>query len=326
MIERGGTALQRFLLGEQVIISRALCHFEPAAAPRARSDFRALQAVELAKTARTPYRNPAYHLDWGEGSVGVWSWPADLTDKLDGFEGRAAPETVLKDRGDGPRLVRCLDGFEGQVFENGELVASRWWPLQPDETQWRSFVRGARGDIDAGSPAPITLDMAAAARPAPLLQRLDGLRRSGWRDIAALAVVAFLAPGLFLAGQAVHLCLQARSLSSELEVLREDAAELSAARSAAQQSIATLQTYSAAIDTPHPAFLLAEFIDVITQFEADLSEFEVRDGRLTAAISTPSGFQPAPLVQALENGTLFSELRIEPGRGVDQWSIQGRFE
>ena len=317
--------MQRFLLGEQVIISRALCHFEPATAPRARSDFRALQAVDLAKTTRTPYRNPAFYLDWGENSVGVWSWPADLTAGLDGFEGRAVPETVLKPRGQAPRLVRCLDGFEGQVFEAGELVASRWWPHQPDETQWRNFVRGARGGGDGPLPAPVTLNMSAAARPAPLLQRLDALRRTGLRDIAALAVVVFAAPGLFLAGQAVHLALQARALSSELVVLREEAAELNAARSAAQQAIATLQTYSAAIDTPHPAFLLAEFVDVITRFEADLAEFEVRDQRLIASISTQSGFQPAPLVQALENDTVYSDLRIEPGRGANQWSIQGRF-
>lgn len=101
-------------------------------APRARTDARALKAVDLAKATRTPFVNPAYYLDWGANSVGVWSWPAELTDRLDGFEGRAAPETVLHGHGEGARLVQCLDGFEGQIFENGELAASRWWPHQPD--------------------------------------------------------------------------------------------------------------------------------------------------------------------------------------------------
>lgn len=158
------------------------------------------------------------------------------------------------------------------------------------------------------------------------MRRLDSLRRGGWRDIAALAIVAFLAPSLFLAGQAVHLGLQFRSLSGELAVLREEAAEVSAARASAQRSIATLQTYSETIESAHPAFLLAEFIDVIVDFESDLAEFEVRDGRLIALINAPRGFQPAPLVQALEDGTVFFDLRIEPGRGADQWLIQGRFQ
>lgn len=320
-IECGGSSLQRLLLGEQYVISRGLCHYELMPAPPGRPGWKAIQAAMLAARARTPIREPEFHLDWHEDTIGVWSWSRSVFDLAPDFKGRAIPETVLQPPGSGPRLVSCLDGYEGQVWDDGVMTASRWWPHQPDEAAWYGFLRGARAHTTTPRAAAETVAWNSAPARQPMALRLLALRNIGWRDTVAITLLALAAPTLYLSGQFAHLQLQKSTLSSQVTQLEAATSELGAARGRTQQAVAELNAYANQIDRVHPTELLAEFAETASEFATGLDEFALRRGELSIVIAAPDEFAPAPLVEALEALPEVSGVLVEPGRRPGQWRI-----
>lgn len=67
----------------------------------------------------------------------VWSYNSKDVSSI-----RSLPETFcMESISSGCRLVKCLLGVEGQVWDNGILVASRWWNQEPSAEEWVSFIR-----------------------------------------------------------------------------------------------------------------------------------------------------------------------------------------
>ena len=55
---------------------------------------------------------------------------------------RSLPESLAREGlSSGARLVSSLSGCEGQIWDAGSLVASRWWKTKPTTEQWRDFCR-----------------------------------------------------------------------------------------------------------------------------------------------------------------------------------------
>ena len=83
--------------------------------------------------------------------AGVWSWETAMPEadtNLDPALLRGLttfPESLArKGLEEGTRLVRCIDGIEGEIWSGGFLLASRWWPAEPTEDEWHYFLRSAR--------------------------------------------------------------------------------------------------------------------------------------------------------------------------------------
>ena len=54
------------------------------------------------------------------------------------------PEGILRAPGtSGARLVQCSEGYEGQIWDKGVLIATRWWVIPPGAADWRQFADGA---------------------------------------------------------------------------------------------------------------------------------------------------------------------------------------
>ncbi|MHA6288830.1 hypothetical protein [Maricaulis sp. CAU 1757] len=236
------------------------------------------------------------------------------------------PETALHAPGQGARLVRCSDGFEGQIWESNVLAASRWWPERPDDRAWQRFLRGARMSGPATAPEPVRPTWLAHARRQPLALRLLRLRDIHWKDLGAMAIALLVAPALYLAAQLAFLEIQKSSLSNELSGLREATSELGAARTATQAAIQELAIYAEQIDRVHPTELLAVFAETVAAYDAELQEFSLRDNSLTIQISAPDDFAPAPLVQALERLSDITGVLIEPGRQARSWTVLAEVE
>ena len=74
--------------------------------------------------------------------AGVWSYDTRVGKSDDHEYSYFAPETLAYETLEkGVRLVKCLEGVEGQIWENNSLVASRWWQTKPMPSQWLSFLR-----------------------------------------------------------------------------------------------------------------------------------------------------------------------------------------
>ena len=48
----------------------------------------------------------------------------------------------------GYRLVKCLIGIEGQVWNDNQLLASRWWHNEPSVQEWEAFIRVSPIEFD----------------------------------------------------------------------------------------------------------------------------------------------------------------------------------
>jgi len=325
-LERGAGALRRLFAGELIVLSRALCHFESMPTPPGGRGPRAEQAARLAARTRSPFNTPRLELSWGGDIVGVWSWEDGSTPDLDDAT-RVIPETLLHPPGEGPVLRACLDGVEGQVWRSGSLIASRWWRAAPTPAEWAAFLRAARTPWDGPPPSVEPLSLAAREPPQPWIS-LERLKKLGWRDAAAAALLLVAAPAIYFGAQYVTLALEESRLEARVSALEGETAALEAARARAAAAAAELRQYEAVIGGPHPAALLAEFAEQVTAHGAELVAFEVREDRIEAQFSTGEDqqFEPAAIVSALEARPLLAGAAIEPGRRPGEWRVTALVE
>lgn len=323
-VERRGSALQRLIRGERIIISRRHCHFESIPAPSDRRDVRAMQAAKLAARARSPFKAPAVKLVWSNDRIGIWSWPSELLAPLGDAEFEAIPEPLLDPPADGAALRRREGGYEGQVWRDGGLIASRWWDHDPDEAEWTRFVRAVPAPRDGGAGsgtggfesglAGLTergAEIAAKARP---------------RDYVALAVILVVVPFLYFGGQWLRAVQQERALENELATLAESTSDVVAARAEALTTSASLRAYAGLLETPHPAAAMAVFAEAAAGFDATLEYFAVRDGAIEIELVANSDLPLASLVEQLEASDELEAVRLESGNRSDRWRIFATFE
>lgn len=178
---------------------------------------------------------------------GVWTWDAapgvTLSTKERTLRGGVAalPEAVAREGLDqGVRLVRCLEGVEGEVWTNKALVASRWWLAPPSTEEWALFVRSARvtgagvPQILPGGPPPV--EEARWRIGFPRLQpdrEAIAITASPMRIGTGLAV-AGLVFGAFYAARLGVMLLQVAALEARIENGGESNARLAALRRSAQ--------------------------------------------------------------------------------------------
>lgn len=326
---RNSGRLARLILGERIIISRAHCHFETMPAPPGRQSLQGYEVVKLSARSRTPYANPAFYFDWSDSLVGIWSWPKDLIQSVDGFEGDIVPETLLQQPlPNGERVVETIDGVEGQVWKDNCLVASRWWPTPPSAVEWISFLRASRLQpasevVPAPQKAPM-LGRPQSRRPFPAV--LDQIRSTNWRDMAAMALLIFAVPALYLGGQWVQLSLATSAVKDELAQLSRETAEISAARSRAQSASAELAAYADVLNNRHPAALLASVSEELQRLSLRLDAFDLSEDRLSLNIHAEPGFLPEELVRTMEASDFMNSVSVEPGRGAGDWILSARLE
>ncbi|MFZ1642867.1 MAG: hypothetical protein WAV07_15820, partial [Candidatus Contendobacter sp.] len=152
--------------GCEWVLARGLCRFrcfELGAVP-ARDRASALH-VQIRQW--NPFPVAGDYIVWRGEQALVWLWDGErqrqaMTEA--GIRGaRVLPETVLHPPpgADGPRLVRCLDGVEGQYWREGRLLASHWWPEAPTAAAWQHFQRGNGGIVQTEPPAAETVSLLA---------------------------------------------------------------------------------------------------------------------------------------------------------------------
>lgn len=328
-LAREGGRIQRLVFGERIIITRALCHYETMPTPAGGHSLQRYEAAKLSAKSRTPIADPAFYFDWGKDRIGIWSWPRHLTDDIADFEGETLPETVLHPPMlTGSRLVKCIDGYEGQVWRDRVLVASRWWPTTPNAADWAGFLRATRASEAVSTPpAPEVLDLLSKpTNTPPYTVLLDRIKSISLRDVAALLIVFLAAPTLYYLGQWAQLSHARASASAELAQLSQETAEISAARQNAQTASDELALYAQALNRRHPAALLASVSEELSRFSLRLDSFEQNEDRLTLVIQADEGFAPEALVRAMENNPLMNSVSVEPRRGSGEWSLTANLE
>ena len=299
-IERRGSAFMRFVMGEQVVLSRGLCHFERMNAPENLRSFQALQSVRLRSKTRTPIDNPDFRYQLNDTTLGVWSWSNQTLDALGEFEGEVIPETLLHPPAhNAVRLVDCIEGYEGQIWQDGRLTHSRWWQNQPDASGWMMFLRAAR--VDHVEPERLTApDLTHLASGKTFIERVLNLKMPRWQDIAAFATIGCLAPSLWISSQWLALSTERDRLQNSIDELSEQTQSLAQAQQNAQRARAELNAYGESLIYVHPAEILTAMTRITDGFDLRIASFELREFRLSVVVEAAENFAPADLVATLE--------------------------
>lgn len=305
------------ILGRQCVLSRGLCRY------RIFDDLRVVPAEHRAGALQNkldgwkPYGEATRHYaGWASGCAHVWAWNGnEVTD--DGAP--PVPESALQPIGDGVRLVKCIDGFEGQFWSASELKQSQWWPAFPALHAWTGFLR-ASGQMPSDTvPEAVELTL----RDRPWAKSIAG---------AGNTVVAYERQ-LVLGGAAVAavgIAWQLVGLYLDTSVHAEFEGSLTRARQAAEPQLLAREralddkASAEALQSLFPAF---RTLQVMAQTAASLP----RDTHLVLwslqgeeLEITLEGQEPDPsvFVRRFQEADAFDEVVAERTRNRDQLSLR----
>lgn len=300
------------------VIARALCHFLyvpydgiPAKERRHR--------LQLQLQVWAPFDTPAFALVDTSAGCMVFAWDAaalaDATGRGVAGPGSILPETLLRPRhADGVVLQACIEGFEGQVWRAGQLLASRWWAQAPDAGAWLNFQRGAGVQV----PAPLP---ALAAQPAPPLpapwawpvtpQDLKEAQRLRWHAAVGSLALLLLLPTLWLGLNWWRTQAHLEALQAQSRQLEDELQPVLQLRSDALQGQTAIETLASLVSRPDALELLAHLSQRLPADGSVVRELDWEGQRLRLVLTVPTRTPRIAYVQALEEGGWLRGVREE---------------
>jgi hypothetical protein len=291
--------------------------------------------VQLATWA--PFADSGFALIEGTRGCSVYAWDAAaLAERariaaLPGPPARVWPESLLmapaaRSDAAAARLVPCREGCEAQVWQQGELVASRWWPQWPDAEAWQNFQRGARvpeaARVDALPSASAWPSVAALGTPWAVPTTLQAVREREQLPqhmLAAAGLLALLLPTLWLAAELWRTEAANQALAAQVQQLDAEVQPVLRVRADALDGLAALQTLGPAFARVDPVALLAHLSQRLeTAGGAVIRELDWNGVRLRLVLAVPAARPRVAYVQALEDGGWLRDVRedtqdAEPG-------------
>ena len=321
-----GAFWRALAFGEMIVISRALLHFERLERPPGAVDARMRAAMTLMARMRAPFEDPGLHLVWQARHVTVWSWDktrlADLGAPESGWfmpepalgHDRALPDASASQ--DGFVLLQRRDGYEGQIRQGEELVASRFWSRSPAADEIARFRRSAHGaaEIHAGDDED---------GPRPILDRIRALI-AGLQPVhaATLALLLIGAPFLHSAGTYARLTLGQGSAQRALAAFAEDSAGDFGALERYRSQSAQLAVYRQSLERINPLAPAADLAEAAGALEARITLLRVETDRVRALIQPRGELNPATLAQALEAQPTLVNVRLNRTANSAAWEVQ----
>jgi len=166
------------------VISRALCHyrwFSLNDIPPSRRE----SVLELKIKQWAHFRQYSHYIVWQEDQAQVWIWDQqkqrNTIEEMGITKVTVLPETVLRNRElDAVQLIECLDGVEGQIWQQGFLKGSHWWPQLPPTADWERFQRHYGLSVDTQMPSLVQQPLLTRAwgKPKTTLNRLSFYQES----------------------------------------------------------------------------------------------------------------------------------------------------
>lgn len=311
--------------GKVAIVPRSRCRMERVWMPaRSREgiDAARLQFQQNIQAAReVVFIEPPS--ETGPGYVNAWIC------QLDGLPSQSdqnrvwIPEGFLREPGTtGPRLVQCQEGYEGQVWDEGTLISTRWWPLPPGRDDWRRFIDGS--DAVVGLPDDPEVDWFRVPDIEIIAWRKDLSLLSLGREsvtrvftparLGLVAVLLMIVPFGLLAGSYIRLNTYLSGANAEISRL----SERNDAIARAQKRALAARQFSEAMAANTNSMIL---VDALTDLRTGAPEKGYTVGYLSftgqsieVRLSDYSGGDIPALVQRLEGTENWSSVSASTNR------------
>ena len=235
--------------------------------------------------------------------AGVWGYSTHSA-----HTGRYLPETIAQiPHSHGARLVKGLSGFEGQIWNKENLIASRWWGREPSDADWSLFMRAASETLAQQSSTDL-----AVSRPAPTevpwrddlpVFDLDRDRLSQLFSPPRLALAAGALAGCFAfytAGQYLRETIALSGVSEQTAALRGETQQIQSERRRALANMSFVRRYRALGDNGTVLAGFGALTNVLGTSDLGVERMNLRDGALEVRLGGDNDISVPDVVTLLE--------------------------
>ena len=278
------------------VIPRAQCSFRRIKMPgRGRKPMQAT-LLKLKQQAASPdnmfHVSPDYHGKSG----GAWEYPV-----MENYAGRSIPESLLyPSMSNGSRLLKNLSGFEGQVWKDESLIASRWWKNQPSDEAWKKFIYNV--GIEVGLPIESKfpeLSILPYNAKVPLLD-LDWSRVFSPLTVASVLFIFFIGAMSFEGARYARNQSALASMEKELSQKSELTSQILMARRRALANIQYVERHKNLESQGSIIFVLSEIGEVLDGRGLFLRNMNITFGEIEMIFQTSTENSIPDIVNALE--------------------------
>lgn len=243
--------------------------------------------------------------------AGIWNFPMSGE-----FKGRYLPETLAQiPHSHGQRLVRGLSGFEGQIWEDSNLMASRWWGRQPTDADWDGFVRAAQeslGPLDMPRPAAVEVPW---RQDIPVFE-IDRTRASeifSPLNIGSCIALGLACAAIYISGQYLRETLALNRVQAKALDIRADTEQIQSQRRRAMANMNYVRKYRSLGSNGMLLSGLSAVSTVLGDTDLGISQMGLRPTGLELQLKGEDEISVPEIVTALENQPALSNVNISLG-------------
>ncbi len=272
----------------------------------------------------SPFLNTRWYLLWHHDTALVWAWDADnaeeaiRTQRLKTKSTNVIPETLLHPRQkSGCFLVACIEGHEGQIWLDGALIGSRWWPEIPGISEWMNFQR------DVGNAPENQLHQVPAPLPAVLHEQpweksaataqASGYQGKAEQWIMIIATFCLAAASFWYGAQIIKLQTAINERTLEFETLSQQTGPIMDARGQALEALSRIKQLQALNPFPPQLGLLAKVADFLPKDGSYLKEWDFQNGKLKVQFSSPNKLISSDYIKQFQSFGVFNNVLAIPG-------------
>ncbi len=286
--------------------------------PPALPENKRMSALNLQVRRWAPFAQTKFTAYWVGHRASVYAWDAARINTVIAESGDLParcivwPETFFRPAwDDGVRLVKAIDGYEGQAWRNGLLVATRWWPEPPPESDWLLFKRSAGTPSEPGVsevPAAVELPMLELPwtdTPDPIANAWSMLQNP---QIAAGVAVIVFAPLMFYMTQWVATGIAAASKASAQATLTASSQAIRADRAAAMTDRDTIDSFMSLEPYPSQFVVVSTAMNLIADKKVSLLEWTYDNGALEFILRGADPLDASAFIEMFERSGMFVEV------------------
>lgn len=246
--------------------------------------------------------------------AGIWSFPLSAKHK-----GRYLPETLAQmpmdttsQDGIGARIIRGVSGYEGQIWRQSDLVASRWWGRLPTDIDWDGFLRAAQetlGPLDMARPAA---QDAVWRTDLPVFdispERLSEVFSPV--NVGGAVTALLLCGGLYISGQYLRESLALRDVENKAVSIRGETEQIQSERRRALTNMGFVRKYRKLGDNGIVLGGLGAVANVLGETALGIEQMNLRSGALELRLKGEDEISVPDMVAALEAEAVLSNVSI----------------
>lgn len=326
-IDRVSAPYRKIIGGTEYILSRRLCSFRSKSIEGRKLSQELVRAFILETSSASSHLNPGAFATVTGSTLNVWTWDRnDLAGFLPPSACRqAVPETLYHRPVEGFALRKCIEGVEGQWWQRGALVASRWWPEPPSPSEWALFQRGAGSATsqDEFERPALTQGLdKAARRPRNLTPLSDRIGLISPREFAVIIASIVSVPAIYFIASAANLTYEAMNLNrqkAQLEAAVAGRAELS--RDIAGTS-RQLSAFQGLFRTNDPLSALQQAVNEVVKRQGEVQQLSFEDGRLNVQFEVKGQLSERDFVSALESTSTLKDVTLSRQGDSNIWTFE----